>query len=83
MWTSGPSARFGLGYGPYLIADGKLIILNEDGVLTLAAASTESYQPLARAEVLDGPDAWAPLALAAGRLIARDTHRMVCIDLRP
>ncbi len=82
VWKSGPSARFGLGYGPYLIADGKLIVLNEDGVLTLATASTESWRPLASAKVLDGPDAWAPLALAAGRLIARDTHPMVCVDLR-
>jgi outer membrane protein assembly factor BamB len=80
VWSSGQANRFGL--GPYLLADGKLIILNEDGVLTLATASTKSYQPLGSAKILDGPDAWAPIALVAGRLIARDTHRMVCVDLR-
>jgi outer membrane protein assembly factor BamB len=79
-WTSGQSARFGL--GPYLLADGKLIILNDDGVLTIAKASTESFIPMGSAKILEGPDAWAPMALAAGRLIARDTHRMVCVDLR-
>ncbi len=79
VWTSGQSARFGL--GPYLVADGKLIVLNDDGVLTMAKASTESYIPLASAKILDGPDAWAPMALAGGRLVARDTHRMVCVDL--
>ncbi len=81
-WTSGQDQRFGsLGLGPYMIADGKLIILNEDGVLTIAEASTTAYRPLASARILDGPDAWAPMALAAGRLIARDAHRMVCVDL--
>ena len=68
-WTSGPSARFGL--GPYLVADGKLVILNEDGVLTMAKASTQSYLPLGSAKILDGPDAWAPMALAAGRSTPR------------
>lgn len=80
VWSSGQANRFGL--GPYLLADGKLLILNEDGILTVAEASTEAYRPLGSARILDGPDAWAPLALAAGRLIARDTHRMVCVDLR-
>jgi outer membrane protein assembly factor BamB len=80
VWSSGSAQRFGL--GPYLLADGKLVLLNEDGVLTIAAASVTGYQPLGSAKILDGPDAWAPMALVDGRLIARDTHRMVCIDLR-
>jgi outer membrane protein assembly factor BamB len=36
---------------------------------------------LGEAQVLDGPDAWAPMALVAGRLILRDMARMVCIDV--
>ncbi|MCX7030069.1 MAG: PQQ-binding-like beta-propeller repeat protein [Spirochaetes bacterium] len=79
-WTSGQDRRFGL--GPYLLADGKLVVLNEDGVLTIAEASTAAYRPLGSAKILEGPDAWAPMALVAGRLVARDTHRMVCVDLR-
>ena len=79
VWSSGQANRFGL--GPYLVADGKLVILNEDGVLTLAEASTEGFRPLATARILDGPDAWAPMALADGYLLARDTRRMTCLDL--
>ena len=79
-WSSGQANRFGL--GPYLLADGKLLILNEDGVLTVAEASAEAYRPLGSARILDGMDAWAPLALAGGRLIARDARRMVCVDMR-
>jgi outer membrane protein assembly factor BamB len=80
LWSSGQTARFGL--GPYLLADGKLVVLDEDGTLNVAEASTSAYVPLGSARILDGPDAWAPMALVAGRLIARDTHRMVCVDLR-
>jgi len=80
LWSSGQTARFGL--GPYLLADGKLVVLDEDGTLTFAEASTTAYRPLGSVKILDGPDAWAPMALVAGRLIARDTHRMVCVDLR-
>lgn len=80
VWSSGQENRFGL--GPYLLADGKLLILNEDGVLTVAEASTKGYRPLGSVRVLDGPDAWAPMALVSGRLVARDSRRMVCIDMR-
>jgi outer membrane protein assembly factor BamB len=80
VWSSGESNRFGL--GPYLVADGKLVILNDDGVLTIAEAGAGGYRPLASAKILDGPDAWAPMAIAGGLLIARDTHRMVCVDIR-
>jgi outer membrane protein assembly factor BamB len=80
VWTSGKINRFGL--GPYMAADGKFFILNDDGVLTMLKASIEKYEQLARAKVLDGRDAWGPMAMAGGRLLLRDSKRMVCLDLR-
>jgi outer membrane protein assembly factor BamB len=79
VWSSGSEHRFGL--GPYLIADGLIYILDDDGKLTLAEAVPTGYKQLAQAQVLDGPDAWAPMAMVAGRLILRDMVRMVCIDV--
>jgi outer membrane protein assembly factor BamB len=79
LWTSGAGARFGL--GPYLIADGVLYLLNDDGVLTLAGASPDGYRPLGQWKILDGHDCWGPMALAGGRLLARDLSRMVCLDV--
>jgi outer membrane protein assembly factor BamB len=32
--------------------------------------------------ILDGHDAWGPMALAGGLLVLRDSTRMVCVDLR-
>ena len=80
IWTSGKTNRFGL--GPYIVADNKFFILSDDGVLTVARASVTEYVELAQAKILDGVDAWGPLALVQGRLLARDSRRMVCVDLR-
>ena len=79
LWTSGSNNKFGL--GPYLIAGDQLLALNDDGWLTLAEATPAAYRPQARARILTGHDAWAPLALAAGRLLARDLTQMVCLDM--
>ena len=78
LWTSGGAARFGL--GPYLIAVSQILALNDDGWLTLADATPAAYHPLARARILTGHDAWAPMALADGRLLARDLTQLVCLD---
>ena len=56
--------------------------LDDDGTLTLAEASTTAYKQLAKAKILEGPDAWGPLALADGRLIVRDNYKMACVDVR-
>jgi len=79
LWTSGKEARFGL--GPVLLADGKFFILDDEGVLTLARARKDAYEQLAQAKVLDGHDAWAPIAVAGSRLLLRDSKRMVCLEM--
>jgi len=79
VWTSGGKDKFGL--GPFLIASGKLFVMNDDGVLTLAEASPAGYHFLVKNRVLNGHDSWAPLALAGGRLLARDLTQMVCLDI--
>lgn len=80
IFNSGKDARFGL--GPFMIADGRIFILNDDGILTMASADADTFVPLARTRVLEGRDAWAPIALAGGRMLLRDSKRMVCLDLR-
>ncbi len=79
VWTSGSNDKFGL--GPFLIAGGKLFVMNDEGVLTLAEASPAGYRPLVKNRVLHGHDSWAPLALAGNRLLARDLTQMVCLDV--
>lgn len=80
VWTSGSTNRYGL--GPFMVADDKLFILGDDGVLTMARAGTTDFDVLARAKLLQGRDPWGPLAMAGDRMLLRDSTRMVCIDLR-
>ncbi len=70
-----------LGCGSLILADGKLIILTEDGDLVLVKETSQSYQELARSSVLEGT-CRAQLALSNGRLYARDDSTLICLDLR-
>jgi outer membrane protein assembly factor BamB len=79
LWNSG---RDKFGSAPYMIADGLIYALNDDGVLTMAEATPQGYRRLARAEVIpEGVTSWGPMALVAGRLIVRDLTRMTCLDI--
>jgi outer membrane protein assembly factor BamB len=80
LWNSG---RDKFGSAPYMIADGLIFALNDDGRLTMAEATSAGYKPLARAQVIEnGVTSWGPMALVAGRLIVRDLTRMVSVDVR-
>jgi len=80
LWTSSTSDRYGL--GPYLLADGKFFILNDEGTLTIARESTSKFIFLDKAKIMDGQDAWGPMAMTDGMLLLRDSKQMVCIDVR-
>lgn len=79
QWNSG---RDRLGHGPYLIADGLLFALSNDGLLVMCEATPDAYKRLDDFQVFeDGHDAWGPMALVGGRLIVRDMTRMTCLDI--
>jgi outer membrane protein assembly factor BamB len=80
LWTSSTTERFGL--GPYLLADNKFFILNDEGEMTIARFSSSKFEVLDKAAVIKGNDAWGPLALADGMLILRDSKKMVCVNIR-
>ena len=81
LWTSGAEYRFGA--GPFLIADGMILLLNDTGTLTLAEASPAAFKPVVHAKLFEhGHESWGPMALAGGRLFARDLTRLACFDLR-
>jgi outer membrane protein assembly factor BamB len=77
LWGSGPTRLYGI--APFLLAGDLIYVMDDDGWLSLVRAVPDGFDLLARARVLEGPDAWGPLALAGGRLLARDLKRMVCL----
>jgi outer membrane protein assembly factor BamB len=79
IWTSDAGQQFGL--GSFVIADGLIYAMNDGGLLRLIEAKPDKYTLLAQAQALKGRESWGPLALAGGRLIARDFTRMVCLEV--
>ena len=79
LWKSGTANKYGL--GSYMIADGKIIILNDEGVLSFIEAKPDVFELITQAKVLDGHESWGPPALVGGRLIVRDLTSMVCLDV--
>jgi outer membrane protein assembly factor BamB len=76
-WTQ---LRFGC--GSMVLADGQLIILTERGDLVLAEPSPDGYREKARVHVFDGVPCRAQIALADGRLYARDSSELKCWRLK-
>jgi outer membrane protein assembly factor BamB len=81
-WTSGSGNRFGL--GPYLSVGNRFLLLDDSARLSLMAADEGGCRLLARADLLPGTgrDAWGPMAFVDGRLLVRDSKRLLCLDLR-
>jgi len=81
VWASGNDNRFGL--GPFMKVGDRFLVLGDKGELTMARASAEKFEVLGYADLLEGHDAWGPLALAGTRLLVRDLKTMTCVELGP
>ena len=79
IWNSGKTNRYGL--GPFIYADNKFYILSDDGILTMIKADVDQFEILGKAKVLNGRDAWGPIALAGTKMLLRDSKEMVCIEI--
>jgi len=79
VWTSTSANKFGS--GPFMIVNGLIYLMDDSGVLTMAQTGPAGYNQMAQAKVLAGHESWGPMAIASGRLIVRDTERMICLDI--
>lgn len=80
VWSSGSESRFGL--GPYLLVDDLIYLLNDDATLYIIRKSLKGYEELDQVQLFEGVDSWAPLAVADGYMLLRDSKKMVCIQLK-
>jgi outer membrane protein assembly factor BamB len=81
LWRSMPGAGFDR--GALLLADGMIIILDANsGDLVLVAPQPEGYKELGRAKVVNGNQAWGPMALTDGKLLVRSQSELKCLDLK-
>jgi outer membrane protein assembly factor BamB len=89
--TPGPSRERGpdqpapasprIGHASVIVADEKLILLNDTGELMLGRATAERYEELGRVRILGGEIGWTQPILQRGRLYARNQSRAVCVYL--
>jgi outer membrane protein assembly factor BamB len=77
QWT-----KEGFGCASILLAEGRLIAMTERGDLVLLEATPREYREKARAAVLAAMPVRSEIALANGRLYARDQRKLGCWDLR-
>ncbi len=72
----------GMGLGTLTAADGRLIVLSEDGKLVIAKASPDGFQSLDEAQIFEEGQGWIVPVLAGGRIYCRSgSGRLVCIDV--
>jgi outer membrane protein assembly factor BamB len=70
----------GFGRSSLIFADGKAVILDEDGRLVLARLSPAGHEVLAQTQLFAGT-AWTVPALAGTTLFARNRQEIVALDL--
>ena len=79
VWTSAPDEKFGL--GPFMIINNRLYVLKDDGELYIYQVGNRELSLLRKERILEGIDAWGPMAYADGKLLIRDAHNMLCLKL--
>ena len=79
IWTSATDERFV--YGPYLIINNHLFIFKEDGELYVYEIQHRSLKLIKKQRIMDGVDAYGPMAYADGMLIVRDDHNVKCLKI--
>ncbi len=66
-----------------MIADGKMIIMEQRGTLVIAEASPNGYKELARRKVLSGT-CWTVPVLSGGRIFGRSHQgKLICLKVAP
>ncbi|MCX6326822.1 MAG: PQQ-binding-like beta-propeller repeat protein [Bacteroidia bacterium] len=81
VWSSGKENRFGRGLGPYIVSGDKMFLLDDDGKLYLFGIQKNSVILLTSHKVLNGIEAWGPMAIAGNYLIMRDSRNLLCLNI--
>jgi outer membrane protein assembly factor BamB len=79
VWSSASDERFGL--GPYFIINNFLFAFKEDGELYVYEIQQNSMKLLKKQRIMDGKDAYRPMAYADGMLIVGDDSMIKCLKI--
>jgi outer membrane protein assembly factor BamB len=77
QWT-----KENFGCGSMILVQGHVLMLTEQGELMLVEASPKAYREKARSRVFEAVPCRAQIALAEGKLFARDQGKLACWNLK-
>jgi outer membrane protein assembly factor BamB len=81
VWSSGKENRFGRGLGPYIVSGNKMYLLDDDAKLYLFRIQEKTITLLDSHKIINGVEAWGPMAIAGHYLIMRDARNLLCLDI--
>jgi len=79
IWESAADERFGL--GPYMVIGNHLFALKDEGELYVYKLEAKKMTLVKKQRIMDGIDAWGPMAYADGYLMLRDAHWVYCLKI--
>lgn len=80
-WSSGKENRFGRGLGPYIVSGNKMYLLDDDCNLYLFEIKNAGTTLLSSHKIMNGIEAWGPMAIAGKYLIMRDARNLICLNI--
>ena len=81
VWSSGKENRFGRGLGPYMLTGDKMFLLEDNGILHIFQLEPASAKLVSKYKIIDGIEAWGPMAMAGNYLILRDSRNLIALDI--
>lgn len=79
-WKTGKNPNFDK--GGFILADDMIISSDGEKMLYLIEPTPKEFKVLAKVELLETKQAWAPLALSDGKLLIRDQKQMKCVRFK-
>jgi outer membrane protein assembly factor BamB len=79
IWESAADERFG--YGPYMVIGNHLFALKDNGELFVYQIEHNNMTLIKKQRIMDGVDAWGPMAYANGYLLVGDAYWVYCLKI--
>jgi outer membrane protein assembly factor BamB len=79
IWESAADERFG--YGPYMVINNHLFAFKDDGELYVYKLEPRRMALVKKQRIMNGFDAWGPLAYADGYLMVRYADGVYCLKI--
>jgi outer membrane protein assembly factor BamB len=81
VWSSGKENRYGRGLGPYIVSGNRMFLLDDDARLYYFSIEKGKATLVQSMKIIDGIEAWGPMAIAGRFLIIRDARNLLCLDI--